>query len=188
VYYKMDWRIDQEALGLNLAEQDVIPATPIPWTMGMHCDDKLDEPIEVSLDPNYGTDLPDAFLVGIPCFSERLSKLLHSLGVDNFQEYEIVLVDPRDNRKILNYKAVNIVGLVQCADLSASEYFAESGPPLMDFYRLVVDEKKAGGMSFFRLYEDADTILVHERIAKHLIAAKLVGVDFKPVESSVTNA
>ncbi|MFQ5503537.1 MAG: imm11 family protein [Planctomycetota bacterium] len=180
----MDWRVDEAALGLDLAEIEIIPPTEIPWKMGLHWGNPLEKPIELALDPEAGTDLPDAFLVGIPLFSTRLIGLLRSLGVDNLQEFDAVITDPRDDRKIVSYKAVNIVGLVECADLTASEYFEGDGPPLMQFDHLVIDETRARGLLFFRLGEDAATILVHERVADPLLQENLIGVRLQAVDSA----
>lgn len=184
MYYLMDWRINEEKLGLNLADLDVIPDFDIPWTMGVYWEDPISQPIKLNIDPDSGTDMPDAFFVGIPLFSERLLNLLNSWGVDNIQTYDALLTDARNNHVYNNYKAVNIVGMVSCANLEKSKYIEGSGPPLMYFEHLIIDEGKISGSLMIRLAESASVILVTEKIAKKIIDGDFVGVRLLELNSN----
>lgn len=184
MYYLVDWRIDEEAQKLNLADIDFVPDMDIPWTMGVFWDEPIEQPVELTIDPDSGKDIPDAFFTGVPLFSTRLLGLLTNAGVDNLQVYDAIVKDPRNNKIYANYKAVNIVGLVACANLEKSRYSEGSGPPLMHFDQLIIDEQKTTGMKIFRLAESAGVILVNEKIAKTLLDSNLTGVRILQVGSN----
>lgn len=183
MYYLMDWRVIEDESSPGLAEIDIVPDTDVPWTMGMYWSEPVSQPISLVIDADSGEQMPDAFLLGIPLFSTRLLDLLSSQGVDNIQTYEAVITDPRTNISYDNYKAVNIVGLVSCANLEASEYIEGSGAPLMYFDRLVLNSDMPTGLTMFRLAESAGTIIVNEAIAKKIIDYKLTGMRLLPLES-----
>jgi len=184
MYYLMDWRITEDDNQPGLAEIDVVPVTEVPWTMGMYWDEPVKQPISLVIDADSGEQMPDAFLLGIPLFSTRLLDLLTSLGVDNIQTYDAIITDPRTNISFDNYKAVNIVGLVSCANLEESEYIEGSGAPLMYFDRLVLNKDIPTDLHMFRLAESAGTILISAAIAKKIISNKLTGMRLLPLESA----
>jgi hypothetical protein len=183
MYYLIDWRVDEEAEGLNLAEIDKIPDTDIPWTMGMCVQNTVNQPIQLALDKNSGSDMPDAFFIGIPLFSERLLNILYAKGVDNIQVYDAAVIDVRNGQIHKNYKAVNIVGLVSCANLDASTYIEGSGPPLMYFDHLVINKESCTNLKIFRLGESASTIIVSKDIADAIMDSKLTGIRLLEIES-----
>jgi hypothetical protein len=122
--------------------------------------------------------------VGIPLFSKKLLEVLHACGVDNLEQHAASVHDPRTGVTHMHYSAVNIVGSVACADLAKSAYHPDFSPPRMLFHELVIDEPRALGQLFFRLAELNDIILVHEKVARRLIAAQCVGFQLLPVESA----
>lgn len=180
-YYIVDWRVGEDA-SERLADIDVIPATEVPWTQGVPWAPGMTvpDPIEFALDESRGSEVPDAFLVGIPLFSQRMLEVLARSGVDNLTTHNAVIVDPRTDARYESHKAVNIIGAVACADLKKSKYDPEFKPPWMEFQKLVVDEARAHGLLFFRLAEDPGTILAHEDVANALVAAKLTGLRVVP--------
>ena len=181
-YFRMDWRVDQEALGLNLADIASVPSTGFPWTMGLAWDKKPPDPIRAEIDPKSGTDLPDAFLVGVPFLSEKLLGALERAGVGNVATFNAELVDPRTGTVHRHYKATNIIGAVSCADLERSEFVPGIDPPMMEFRHLVIDAQRARGLPLFRLAENTLYILVSAKVKQALEAAALVGLRFDPIE------
>lgn len=172
-YYRMDWKVDDP--DDQLASIDEVAENDVPWTMGIPYGGPVVEPIRCTLDPDAGRVMPDLFLPGIPAFSDRMLAVLDAAGVDNIVRYRIELVAP-DGNVHTNYKAVNIIGAVMCADLSRSEFRPGYDPPLMKFDRLVIDQAKAGDLPFFRLGENPLFILVAEHVKQAIEAAQLVGV------------
>ena len=158
------------------------PNLDIPWRMGIPYGDPLPVPIRSTLSPRGGPDMPDLFLPGTPHFSERLLRALDAAGVDNVVRYDAELVAP-DGRVFTNYKAVNVVGAVSCADLERSAYLDVLEPPLMEFTHLVLDEARARDLPLFRLAESTLVILVAERVKRALDDATLLGLQLTPVDS-----
>lgn len=183
MYYLMDWRVNERELGINLAEIDVTPATGVPWSMGLYCDKKVEQPICLEIDPDSGDAMPDAFLVGIPLFSEKLLAILNKEKVDNIQLYRVEIADKRTSKTFMNYMAVNIVGKVSCANLEKSRYIEGSGPPLMYFEKLVLNKGISNDYQIFRLAESSD-IIINERLANQMMEQKLVGIRLLALESS----
>jgi len=180
-YFRMDWeRVPPP--GMTFAVIDESPDLDIPWRMGLPYGKPLPDPIRCTLSPEGGPDMPDLFLPGIPHFSDRLLAALDAAGVDNVVRYNAELVDP-SGRVHTNYKAVNIVGAVSCADLDRSEFLPVLEPPLMAFTHLVIDEARARDLPFFRLAESTLWILVAERVKRALEEANLLGVSLTPIDS-----
>ena len=126
-------------------------------------------PIQVQLWERGGGGMAEAFLDSIPIFREDLVQALSEAGVDNLQVFPAVLVPPR-GEQVGTYRAVNILGLVKCADLEKSEYddITGTGMIAMSFRKLVIDEKAARDLPLFRLAEAVASIVVHERVKAHL--------------------
>jgi len=129
-------------------------------------------PIRVELWSRGGNGMAEVFLDSIPVFRDDLVAILIEAGVDNLQAFPAVLVDP-SGKEIDGYKAVNIVGLVKCADLSKSQYDDITGTGLMamGFRKLVIDEAAAAGHAFFRLAEAVASIIVHDQLKTRIDAA-----------------
>jgi len=127
----------------------------------------------------------------IPLMSSSLLEALRHSGIDNLQVFPAKLENPDTGESWSDYWAVNVLGFIACADLSASTYTeiipeGDGTPPLVDFLRLVLDESKAEALPFFRLAECPDYILinsVHLNRLKNIMPAT-TGALFKPVQST----
>jgi len=105
-----------------------------------------------------------AFFPHVNVMHARLVHVLAAAGVDNLQVFSARITDPNTNTTYDDYFAVNVVGLVECADMARSDH-----APLADlffFYKLVIIPGKARGLSLFRLAESPIDIIVHERVAR----------------------
>lgn len=99
-----------------------------------------------------GDKLPDFAGGSIPVMSLRFLTLLENAGVDNLQKFPILIKSEEDDTIWNGYFAVNILGLIQCADLSKSDY-GEICDGLYDFDSLAIDTSKLNGVLLFRLQE-----------------------------------
>jgi hypothetical protein len=171
----MDWKVDFDALGLQMVATGKTPTTGVPWTMGVRYPKPVPQPIRIPLDKRSGPVMPD-LLAGLPIFSTRMVEVLQGAGVRNLDLYDVEVVDEVRGKTYTHYKAVNIVGRVSCADLEKSEYEPGYKPPLMEFGKLVLDESKTMGLPMFRLAESVQFILVSDAVKQAIEAAKLVGV------------
>lgn len=182
MYFELDWKVNTVALGLNLAMIGYEPDLGVPWLSGARLARALPEPIRCRLDPKHGTDLPDVFLTGIPLFSERLIGAIKTGGADNFDSYLVEISGSAGGTVLKNYKAVNIIGKIEAADLTKSSFDPRSERFLVEFHRLVVDAKKVRGANLFRLAENPLKIVISERVKTALDAVPLVGVQLKPLD------
>ena len=107
----------------------------------------------------------------IPLWSSDLVELMLSIGVDNFDLYDAVIVGEAGVRWA-GYHAVNVLGAVDAADMSKSNFLeimtAPSGTPFARFQNLVIDTKRVGSLDMFRLAQDMSTLVVSERVTQAL--------------------
>jgi len=110
--------------------------------------------------------------------SDELIKALQDAGVSNLQCFPAEVRSSVDGTVWNNYKVVNVVGLISCANLQESEYTfiadrcREGAMPLLAFEDLKIDPVRAGGQLFFRLAEAPGTIIVSSRVVEYLRSIK----------------
>lgn len=150
------------------------------WYSGERFRQALPVPFEIQLDPNEGDYVTDFFPPSIPLMSARMLQALAQAGVDNIDTYDVVLLDRNGDRLPEPFAAINIIGRIACADLSASDCTPDDprNPLAFDFESLVIDEKRASGGLFFRLHEAPNGIVVHDSIKRQLDRLGLRGVHF----------
>jgi hypothetical protein len=111
--------------------------------------------------------MPEIFLAPIPLFREDVLESLRASGASNFQSFPARIFDTERNREYCNYRAINIVGCVDAADLVKSNFGADQAEAMhTSFRRLVIDPQKAGGILMFRLYHSINKIIIHERVVR----------------------
>jgi hypothetical protein len=160
------------------AVEEVVGLEDVMWNLGRPLTDKLDEPIEVKMDPSGGLMMP-MFDRGILLFSDELIEALKSAGVNNLECYQVVLVNEQSHERWRDYKAVNIIGLVAAADLGASVYRPHGRPVIdVDFDSLAIDESKARGFLMFRLAENVSAIVVHKSVKQAVEEKGIRHLDF----------
>ena len=149
---------------------EIVGHTPITgaqlWTAGQ----KFTVPIPsqiLQLDTCYGTDFPAFFDTTIPVMSHELILAFHDAGVDNFDEYPMVLKRMDTGEEYTNFKAVNFIGSIDCIDMDNSIYQLEDDEP-EDFESIVIDERKTYGEKVFRLSVGPDFLVIHKDIAEQL--------------------
>ncbi len=138
-----------------------------------------EEPIELPLTETSGDFQPDMITYLLPLFSERLKNELTRLGIDNIDYFKTHLVHPKTGTIIKNYWLANIIGCIECVDISNSvrEY-----DDLLDSYNIksfTIDNNIVGNARFFRLAEKSKLIIIHEIIKNELDKMKLKGVQVR---------
>lgn len=184
MYYRLHWNYDQEEeLGLDFAVIREKPDLGISWMSGMPITITIREPIECILDADEsGPDMPDFFGHGFPLFSEKLYDSIRRVGCDNFQVYDVVLKHPLADSIYTNYKALNIIGLIECVDRSQSKLIpGYEMMGIMEFDKVIIDKNKAKGLDFFRLAENHSYIIVSERLKQSIENAVPLGIALEPV-------
>lgn len=142
---------------------------------------KLPWSYSVVFDEDEGLELCD-FYPDKNLMSKRLVAELQACGVDNLQTFPAEIANKHAGNVIGDYLAVNVLGLVECADAGAS-----SSSPLADgqyFHKLVIDPAKTRGLLMFRLAESRMEIIIAEKVARALLAKNFVDLTVQPLEQS----
>ncbi|WP_196137598.1 imm11 family protein [Aliikangiella sp. G2MR2-5] len=139
----------------------------ISFMKGSVINQKIEQPIIYSTDATHGAKMLDFKDCSFPLMSEKFVSLLQEAGVDNLQLFPAIVKSDVDGTIWDNYFAVNILGVIQCADLSNSIY-SELMPGSYIFDELAIDAEKANDALLFRLYEDKATIIIHRDVGRHV--------------------
>jgi hypothetical protein len=141
----------------------------VSWFGGRRITDTLPTPLMFELMPEGGTFMPEYFKAGIPLMRDDLIARLKEAGVTNLDCYPALIRDARSGEVWANYKAVNIVGVISCANMKKSTW-DRSGSEMIDvdFDGLVIDETRTNGCLFFRLAECVTAVVVHENVRRYL--------------------
>lgn len=152
-----------------------------PWFSGAVIDYEIPLPLEFTIDiDSVGFEMRAMYTGAYPLYRNDFIDALTEAGVDNLQLFDAVIKNPVDGKVYNNYKAVNVLGLISCADMDESEFMGISDSELrdVDFDELVIDEDKAGDALFFRLGENVTAIIVDEKVADIIEPKKIPGVKF----------
>lgn len=150
------------------------------WLSGTKFEVAIPEPLEFQLDSQGGAFVTDFFPPAIPLMSVRMLDALNQAGVDNIDSYDAVITGLDGEPLTEEYKAVNIIGRIACADLDASicDVDDPDDPVGVDFESLVIDEDRTRGLLFFRLHEAVNGIVVHNSVKQSLEQLALKGIVF----------
>ena len=172
--------------------RDGMLLAPIPkapnrqsWTVGKRFEALPAEPIIVKIREGYESAQARPFVGVPPIISETLHSVLCDAGVSNLDVYEAKLMSADGSVAISGYKAFNLIGMVEVADLSASRFSPDNASRFIDasFDTLVLDRSRLRGLRMFRLAEFSSAVLVHQSIKDAIQAAGLTHIDFlKPSE------
>lgn len=177
-YYVIEQEVDRVDSFVVDGMPDIQPAGP--WYSGERFEVAPVTPIVFDLERDGSTVLPDFFDAAIPVFSARLCQALRDAGVHNFDAYPASLRNVDRGETISGYFAVNIIGLVACADMQKSEYLDPTGTGMTTvfFSELRIDPVRSRGLDLFRLAESVGELLVSDRLLSRLRPMDLVAVRF----------
>lgn len=144
------------------------------WLSGAAFADPL-PPQTLLLDPAYGRRFPELFDTTVPVMSSRLLEVLEECGVANLDRYPVVLRNKVTGEETSGYSAVNVIGIVDAADLDRSEYRPRFGKPKFTG-KITIDAARTEGANCFRLLYGPGLIVVSESVAQKVRAANLFGV------------
>lgn len=165
----------------------MLEATPLPpgeksWRLGRRFAAPVAEPIEIAIDPTHTDDLLELYTLDALVMTRRLLAALEAAGVDNLDAYEAVIRNPETGFATDDYVAVNLIGLVRAADLERSRVVGGSSDGLIDvdLDGVAIDPARAHGLLMFRLAENTSAVVVHRRVARHLLATGFDMLSFRP--------
>jgi hypothetical protein len=150
-----------------------------PWMTGARINLVVPNPVVFELNPRYPGKLCPMYESTIVLMSNALIGVLHAAGVDNLECFPARIRDSSRAQDIEDYKAVNVVGLIACADMTHSSYDPpEDGEDIpMMFDELCIDDAKARGALFFRLYEAPSAMVVHQKV-REAVERQIKGMTF----------
>ncbi len=119
--------------------------------------------------------LPHFLTGGTVLASQTFLNVLEFVGVDNYQAFPVVLINPDTHEKREDYFLFNVLGLVQAANLGESHYdelmpgnSGGANVPLVAFQDLVIDSKRTQSLDMFRLAEEPISIVVSDSVVQGL--------------------
>jgi len=127
----------------------------------------IETPLEFTTNATKGDEIRDFLRGSITLVSKRFLEILQGAGVDNLQVFPVVIKSDQDGTIWKDFFAVNVLGMIACADLENSDY-DEIMPGHYIFDELAIDASKAKGNLLFRLREHAPTILMHFNVGKYI--------------------
>ena len=148
------------------------------WMFGQPFTKEPDQPIEVEIrEGEEDCNLLPYFQVP-PIATDEFVKALEEAGVDNIMTYEVVLKS-RATGEILvrGYKAINVIGMVKAAG-SGTVYLGDSRLLDASIEKLDIEPRSIKGLYMFRLAESMRTIVIHEKVKRHLEAKGFKGLRF----------
>jgi hypothetical protein len=151
------------------------------WKLGRRFTVDIPQPIHVDVQFFHGYVGPPAELrdLGIPLMSDRVARALIAAGVTTFDFYQAILQN-RTTGQTYPYFAYNVTMLLAAADMSQSEWECYDNNLMFDvsFYRLVLDESRCHDELAFRLGQNVNAIVVHDRVREALLARGIDTLSF----------
>lgn len=127
----------------------------------------FDTPLVFTTNATSSDAMVDFSKGSVTLMSKRFLEILEASGVDNLQTFPAIVKNEEDGTIWEDYFAVNVLGMIACAELSKSTY-SEIMPGHYRFKELAIDAEKAKGSLLFRLHEHCPTILMHRSVGKYI--------------------
>lgn len=158
------------------------------WFHGRPITMSMPNPLIYRLDPQRPGNIREMMDdLSRPLMSDSLVAALSAVGVDNLQLFDAVIEDPATGATHTNYKAFNVIGVVDAADMSKSVCMGTSDSTMIDvdFESLAIDDTKAAPFRLFRLAQNVSTIIVDEAVKREVEQREIPGMEFyDPVDWS----
>lgn len=142
-----------------------------PFLFDVECENELEpgQPIEIPAYDSAG-----------PIFDRRLIEVIQKAGVDNLEVFPAVLKIEATGEELRDsHLAVNIIGLVSCADMDESEAEPIAGSHF--FLKLKIDPEQTRDLLMFRVAEQPLEIVVHEKVAQAIKDGNFLGIVLEEV-------
>ena len=113
-------------------------------------------------------------------FSGRLRRVLDEVGVTNIDYYPCRMRNPLDGTSTDDYRVANLIGEIACVNRPKSDLEMDPDDPqqIMFINSLVLIEDAIGEASMFRLAEQKQVIVAHDRVKDACQAVGITGVKF----------
>ena len=151
------------------------------WESGQRFTAAVPVPLYVDIVEGYEEDtVPPVYTSRVPMMRNDLLQAFKDSGVNNIDAYPILIRNRVTGEEIAGYSAINIIGLVEAADPTRTDFSPGNPSRLIDadIDSLAIDSKGARGFLLFRLAEAVSGVVVHERV-KIAIEAKGIFDDLR---------
>jgi hypothetical protein len=176
--------LEDSDLGFKHSEVWNLPFIFASWISGARLTAEIPAPITADLNPEFGTEFLDSYHEYIPIWSDRLVSAMRSAGVDNFELFDAVIRDTRTQIERSDYKAVNVIGCLDCVDMSLSKFDSRSERGAREFAKLVIDPAKVSGFKLFRLIERPTLLVIDSDVKAALEKFQIRGVRADELQAS----
>jgi hypothetical protein len=139
----------------------------VNFISGKVISEKIKTPLVFTTNAKQGDAMVDFSKGSVTLMSKRFLEILQGAGVDNLQVFPAIVKSEEDETVWKDYFAVNVLGMISCADLSKSTY-DEIMPGHYAFDELAIYPEKAKGTLLFRLHEHSPTIIMHRSVGVHI--------------------
>jgi hypothetical protein len=151
------------------------------FNVGRKLPPEMSVPVEFDVDLSIdGRELSAVFVVPTFVARKEFYEALVAAGVDNVDPYPAVIRNGDTKQEFRDYLLLNVIGVVACADLTASEY-DDLGPGIHVIESVAIKGDKLPNAHIFRLGEDRMKIIVSDQVAQRVGAAGFDDVVFEPV-------
>lgn len=116
-------------------------------------------------------------------FSPKLRQVLSALTNDPIQYLAVVVRQGPQGKQIPGYQVCNPLVSIQAVDRPQSALVLHAGTEdIFGIEALVLDQRKIGDGSFFRLQEYAPALIVREDVVEGISRSHCTGMQFLPIE------
>lgn len=152
------------------------------WVTGCRWAVQVPTPLVFEIDEEDKGQIKPMYHTSFLLMRDDLIEALRESGVDNLDCYDAVIRETENGREYHNFKAVNIVGLVSCADPMRSEFddlgLDTGGLVTGWFERLALDEDKIRGLLLFRLAEKTTIIVAADKVRQNVQTKGIEKIEF----------
>src|SRR5205807_6766031 len=102
------------------------------WFSGQRFTGEPEEPVVVEIRAGYEKRRLKEFFPAQMLMRDDLVETIRKASVDNIDVYDAVIRDMKSKRDYMNFKAVNVIGVVSAADLKGTVFNAANPSRLVD--------------------------------------------------------
>ena len=177
MYWEVTEDLDEEYANMG-ARPDFDYDMDFSWIRGSKFDEQWPSALEYHIDLDCGNLIPDMMTTGTPIVTKKFIEVLESLGIDNFQTFEMTLLDKKSKKVKKEFVVFNLLDRFDCVDMENSVYKPMEGSKRLYFKKTFIDNEKTAGKLIFRANEAPSAIFIHDSVKKALEEAELFGLEF----------
>ena len=108
---------------------------------------------------------------------------LRELKAQNIDDYQVSIKwNGKTLKEMENYRAINIIGCISCANLENSEFENLEGMYMFD--KLVINPTKIKSLNLFRVEKAHEYVVVSLELANQINLKKFSDIQLTPIECS----